>query len=113
MAIFKMIQEPAVNTISKFNRSSYSGLLGPGARMKLPRNRFRYNTILITNTGRAPLQIYRALSISDSIPVKSVVFYPGEIKKILAKELEKTTKESTIIHNPDSHLEGGFAMSYI
>ncbi len=113
MAIFNSLPESKVSTISKFNDTSVSGILKPGERFLLPLKGFHNRMILITNTGRSTLQIYRAHSETDIIPIKSVIFYPGEVKKIMPKELGGSIADSTIIFNPDNSHEGGFAMSYI
>lgn len=105
--------EPEVNTISKFNSSSFSGIISPGDKVQLPENRFHNRNILITNTGKTILQIYRAFSVKDIIPLKSVIFYPGEVRKIFSEELGDSITGVTIIFNPNNYHEGGFAMSYI
>ncbi len=113
MAIFNTASEPAVNIISKFNNSSYSGIIRPGNRLELPKSHFHHKAILITNTGKSMLQIYRSFSVKDIIPTKSIIFYPGEVRKILPKELGNSITDITIIFNPDNYQNGGFAMSYI
>ena len=113
MAIFNLSAEPKVSTISKFTNASVSGILKPGERFSLPLKGFHNRKILITNTGRSVLQIYRTHSATDIVPIESVTFYPGEVKKIMPKELGNLISGTTIIFNPDNSLEGGFAMSYI
>ncbi len=113
MAIFNLSAEPKVNTISKFNSTSYSGILKPGERLLLPGKKFHKRKILITNTGKSVLQLYRAFSADDIVPMKSVIFYPGEVKKIMPNDLGGSINKNTILHNTDFSLEGGFAMSYI
>ncbi len=113
MAIFDSPPEPPVSTISKFNNSSFSGIIKPGEKLQLPQNRFHNKKIIITNTGKSILHIYRAYSINDIIPLKSVVFYPGEVRKIMPKDIGESDTNTTIIFNPDINQEGGFAMSYI
>ncbi len=113
MAIFNVSSEPAVSIILKFNNSAYSGIIGPGNRLELPKNQFHHKTILITNTGKSMLQIYRSFSAKDIIPIKSIIIYPGEVRKILPKELGNSITDITVISNPDNYQEGGFAMSYV
>ena len=113
MAIFDSQPELSVSTILKFNNSSFSGLIKPGEKIQLPQNRFHNKEILITNTGKSILHIYRAYSVKDIIPLKSVVCYPGEVRKIIPKDIGEPDTNTTIIYNPDIKYEGGFVMSYI
>ena len=113
MAFFSTSSESEVSIISKFNNSSFSGIIMPGNRLELPKNHFHHKTIIITNTGKSMLQLYRSFSVKDIIPTKSIIFYPGEVRKILPKELRNSITDITIIYNPDNYQDGGFAMSYV